>query len=65
VVPSISLEVASFKIDVATGGRVDSSGVELHRSRRDHADVRKATLIAGTLENHAAQMRAMKGRPRR
>ncbi len=60
MVPSNSINVAAFKIDVAAAGRVGFPAAELRRARRDDADVRKATLMTGTLENHIAQMRAMR-----
>ena len=60
MVPSNSINVAAFKIDVAAGGRIGFPAAERRRSRRDDADVRKATLMTGTLEDHIAQMRAMK-----
>lgn len=60
MVPSNSINVAAFKIDMATGGRIGFPAAELRRSRRDDADVRKTTLMTGTLEDHIAQMRAMR-----
>ncbi|KAA1421869.1 NAD(P)/FAD-dependent oxidoreductase [Nocardioides humilatus] len=60
MVPSNSINVAAFKIDLAAGGRVGFPAAELRRARRDDADVRKATLMSGTLEDNIAQMRAMR-----
>ncbi|WP_220454027.1 phytoene desaturase family protein [Nocardioides immobilis] len=55
MVPSNSINVAAFKIDVAVGGRVGFPAAERRRARRDDADVRKATLMTGTLEDHVAR----------
>lgn len=60
MVPSNSINVAAFKIDVAVGGRVGFPAAEARRATRDGADVRKTTLMTGTLEDHIAQMNAMR-----
>jgi phytoene dehydrogenase-like protein len=60
MVPSNSINVAAFKIDVAVGGRVGFPAAEQRRTRRDGEDIRTTTLMTGTLEDHIAQMNAMR-----
>ncbi|KQY58204.1 hypothetical protein ASD11_00600 [Aeromicrobium sp. Root495] len=60
MVPSSSINVAAFKIDLAASGRVGFPAAERRRALRDDADVRKATLMTGTLEDHVAQMNALR-----
>ena len=60
MVPSNSINVAAFKIDAAFGGRVGFPAAEARRARRDGEDIRTTTLMTGTLEDHIAQMNAMR-----
>lgn len=60
MVPSNSINVAAFKVDVAAAGRIGFPVAERRRARRDGEDIRTTTLMTGTLEDHIAQMRAMR-----
>lgn len=60
MVPSSSINVAAFKIDAAFSGRVGFPVAEKRRAGRDGEDIRTATLMTGTLEEHIAHMNAMK-----
>lgn len=58
MLPSNEVNTAAFKIDVAVGGRV---GYPLGESRRrDGFDIRRTTLMTGTLEDQIAALHAMK-----
>ncbi|WP_067671507.1 phytoene desaturase family protein [Nocardia miyunensis] len=58
MIPANSVNAAAFKIDFAVGGRVGFP--KAAAKRRDRFDVRRATLMTGTLEEHMAALRAMK-----
>ncbi|HJP68776.1 MAG TPA: NAD(P)/FAD-dependent oxidoreductase [Sphingomicrobium sp.] len=59
-IPANSANVAPFKIDIAVGGRIGLPRAEAKRQKLDGADVRKATFMTGTLEDHVEQLAAMK-----
>lgn len=59
-IPANSANVAPFKIDMAVGGRLTFPRAQEKRARRDGFDVRRTTLMTGTLEDHCAQLRAMR-----
>jgi phytoene dehydrogenase-like protein len=60
--PANYLNVAPFKIDSAVGGRLTYTKAERRRQgRHDAVDIRKTTFMTGTLEDHMAQLHAMKG----
>ena len=50
MIPANGVNVAAFKIDVAVGGRLDYP--KAAAKRRDGFDVRRTTLMTGTLEEH-------------
>ena len=50
MIPANGVNVAAFKIDFAVGGRVDYP--KAAAKRRDGFDVRRTTLMTGTLEEH-------------
>lgn len=50
MIPANGVNVASFKIDVAVGGRLDYP--KAAAKRHDGFDVRRTTLMTGTLEEH-------------
>jgi phytoene dehydrogenase-like protein len=58
MIPANAVNSAAFKIDVAVGGRVDFP--KTAAKRRDGFDVRRTTLMTGTLEEHFAHLQAMK-----
>ena len=58
--PANYVNVAPFKIDVAVAGRLGYPRAEAKRAQRDGYDVRKTTLMTGTLEEHMAQLQAIK-----
>jgi phytoene dehydrogenase-like protein len=58
MIPANSINTAAFKIDIAVGGRVGYPRAEAKRS--DGFDVRRTTLMTGTLEDHIAQQKQMK-----
>lgn len=58
MMPANSVNSAAFKIDVAVGGRVGYPRGEANRS--DGFDIRRTTLMTGTLEDHVAQLKASK-----
>jgi phytoene dehydrogenase-like protein len=58
MIPANSVNAAAFKIDFAVGGRVGYPKAEARRT--DGFDVRKTTLMTGTLEEHLAHLKAMK-----
>src|SRR6202022_1508009 len=60
MVPSNSINVAPFKIAAAMAGRVGYPVAEARRAKRDGADIRTATFMTGTLEDHIEQMYAMR-----
>lgn len=60
MLPANSINTAAFKIDVATAGRVGFPRAEAARAKRDDADIRTTTFMTGTLEDHIAQLIAMK-----
>ncbi|MDB5716262.1 MAG: NAD(P)/FAD-dependent oxidoreductase, partial [Sphingomonadales bacterium] len=59
-IPANSVNVAPFKIDIATSGRIGYPRAEANRARIDDADIRKTTFMTGTLEDHVDQLAAMK-----
>jgi phytoene dehydrogenase-like protein len=60
-IPANSFNIAPFKIDVAVGGLLSYPKAEAKRSLRgDGVDIRKTTFMTGTLEDHIAQLRAIK-----
>lgn len=56
LIPSNSVNVAAFKVDIAAAGRLGYIG----EPRADGVDVRKTTLMTGTLEDHIAQLASLK-----
>lgn len=58
MIPANSVNAAAFKIDMAVGGRVGYPKAE--RRRTDGVDIRRTTLMTGTLEDHIAQLQAVK-----
>ncbi|BBY80198.1 NAD(P)/FAD-dependent oxidoreductase [Mycolicibacterium pulveris] len=54
MIPANGVNVAAFKIDFAVGGRVDYP--KAAAKRRDAFDVRRTTLMTGTLEEHYAHL---------
>lgn len=58
--PANSIDVAPFKIDIATRGRLGYPRAEARRRQRDGVDVRKTTFMTGTLEDHLRQHEACK-----
>lgn len=58
MIPANSVNSAAFKIDVAVGGRVDYP--KAAAKRRDGFDVRRTTLMTGTLEDHMSHLQSMK-----
>jgi phytoene dehydrogenase-like protein len=58
MIPANAVNSAAFKIDVAVGGRVDFP--KAAAKRHDGFDVRRTTLMTGTLEEHFTQLQAMK-----
>ncbi|TGD83917.1 NAD(P)/FAD-dependent oxidoreductase [Mycolicibacterium sp. CH28] len=60
MLPANSNNSAAFKIDVATSGRVGFPRAEAARAKRDDVDIRTTTFMTGTLEDHIAQLLAMK-----
>ncbi|MFE3001688.1 phytoene desaturase family protein [Nocardia sp. NPDC059246] len=58
MIPANSVNVASFKIDFAVRGRVDFPTAAAKRP--DKVDVRRTTLMTGTLEEHMASLKATK-----
>jgi phytoene dehydrogenase-like protein len=58
MIPANSANTAAFKIDFAVGGRVGYPRAEARRA--DGFDVRRTTLMTGTLEEHLAHLQAMK-----
>ncbi|MUL65926.1 hypothetical protein BOO86_15730 [Mycobacterium sp. CBMA 234] len=50
MIPANGVNVAAFKIDIAVGGRLDYPAAAA--KRRDGFDVRRTTLMTGTLEEH-------------
>lgn len=60
MLPANSINTAAFKIDVATAGRIGFPKAEAARAKRDGEDIRTTTFMTGTLEDHIAQLYAMK-----
>lgn len=58
MIPANSVNSAAFKIDFAVGGRVDYP--KAAGKRRDGFDVRRTTLMTGTLEDHLAHLQTLK-----
>jgi phytoene dehydrogenase-like protein len=58
MIPANSVNSAAFKIDIAVGGRIDFP--KAAAKRRDGFDVRRTTLMTGTLEEHYAHLLSMK-----
>jgi phytoene dehydrogenase-like protein len=58
MIPANAVNSGAFKIDVAVGGRVGYPAGEARR--KDGFDIRKTTLMTGTLEDHMAQLKALK-----
>lgn len=58
MIPANAVNSAAFKIDMAVGGRVGYPAAEARR--RNGFDVRKTTLMTGTLEDHIEHLQAMK-----
>jgi phytoene dehydrogenase-like protein len=60
-IPANSVNVAPLKIDMAVGGRLGYPKAAAKRAERgDYVDIRKTTFMTGTLEDHVAQLRAIK-----
>ncbi|HEX6389837.1 MAG TPA: NAD(P)/FAD-dependent oxidoreductase [Solirubrobacteraceae bacterium] len=58
MIPANEVNSAAFKIDMAVGGRVGYPAGETKRT--DGFDIRKTTLMTGTLEDHVRHLQAMK-----
>jgi phytoene dehydrogenase-like protein len=58
MIPANSVNVGAFKIDFAVGGRVGFPKAAAKRG--DGFDVRRTTLMTGTLEEHIAALKATK-----
>jgi phytoene dehydrogenase-like protein len=58
MIPANAVNSAAFKIDMAVAGRVGYPAGEARRT--DGFDIRKTTLMTGTLEDHIAQLQAVK-----
>lgn len=58
MIPANAVNSAAFKIDVAVAGRVDYP--KAAAKRRDGFDVRRTTLMTGTLEEHFSHLQALK-----
>lgn len=58
MIPANAVNSAAFKIDVAVGGRLDFPAANAKRA--DGFDVRRTTMMTGTLEDHIEQLFAMK-----
>jgi phytoene dehydrogenase-like protein len=58
MIPANSVNSAAFKIDMAVAGRVGYPAGEA--KRKDGFDIRKTTLMTGTLEDHIAQLQTVK-----
>jgi phytoene dehydrogenase-like protein len=58
MIPANAVNSAAFKIDFAVGGRVGYPAGEAHR--KDGFDIRRTTLMTGTLEDHIAHLKVMK-----
>ncbi|MBB3748353.1 phytoene dehydrogenase-like protein [Mycolicibacterium sp. BK634] len=58
MIPANGVNVAAFKIDVAVGGRLDYP--KAAAKRHDGFDVRRTTLMTGTLEEHYRHLLATK-----
>ncbi len=54
MIPANGVNTAAFKIDFAVGGRLDYP--KAAAKRRDGFDVRRTTLMTGTLEEHYAHL---------
>ena len=53
-IPAHSVSVAPFKIDMAVGGPLTYPKAQAKRKLRDDMDVRKTTMMTGTLEQNMA-----------
>jgi len=58
MIPANAVNTAAFKIDVAVGGRIDYPAGAA--KRRDGFDIRRTTLMTGTLEDHVEHLKVMK-----
>jgi phytoene dehydrogenase-like protein len=58
MIPANAVNSAAFKIDMAVAGRVGYPAGETRR--KDGFDIRRTTLMTGTLEDHIADLQAMK-----
>lgn len=58
MIPANGVNSAPFKVDFAVGGRVDYP--KAATKRHDGFDVRRTTLMTGTLEEHFAHLQAIK-----
>jgi len=58
MIPANGVNVAAFKIDVAVGGRIDYP--KAAAKRHDGFDVRRTTLMTGTLEEHYSHLLSTK-----
>jgi phytoene dehydrogenase-like protein len=58
MIPANGVNVATFKIDMAVGGRVDYP--KAAAKRHDGFDVRRTTIMTGTLEDQITHLRALK-----
>ena len=59
-IPANSVDVAPFKIDMATSGKLGYPRARKKRAGRDATDIRKTTFMTGTLEQHILQHEACK-----
>jgi len=58
MIPANAVNAAAFKIDVAVAGRVGFPAGEA--KRKDGFDIRRATLMTGTLEDHVEHLKVLK-----
>jgi phytoene dehydrogenase-like protein len=58
MIPANAVNTAAFKIDLAVGGRVDFPAGAARRT--DGFDIRRTTLMTGTLEDHAEHLKVLK-----
>jgi phytoene dehydrogenase-like protein len=60
VLPANANGSATLKVDLALSGRADYPTAQARRDRRDPADLRRTSLMTGTLEDQLRQLREIK-----
>lgn len=60
MIPANANNLATFKIDVAVGGRLGYPRAEAKRKQRDDTDIRKTTFMTGTLADHIEQLQVIR-----